>query len=224
MGMPLPGGERGQGGGADGGVQAAVASPMSAFVFGSRAIVTAIGADDCRQGLQMGRRGISAWRTRQRRAGRTAGRTRHQWRQMGSPGVDIKGVAPSDGLDDRLPGELETDVGWASLAKLAMSLTTTQLFALSEGPQVHSGSPLSPGDLLPGIHVLGHDRRLWRAPDPAGGGCSLLASLGDAIDASLRATGTGRRSRTSGHRRRGASPSCAARLEDFRKDVHRQSW
>ena len=77
MGMPLPGGERGQRGGADGRVQAAVAGPMSAFVFGSRAIVTAIGADDCRQGLQMGLRGISAWRTRRRRAGYTAGRTRH---------------------------------------------------------------------------------------------------------------------------------------------------
>ncbi len=47
MGMPFPGGERGQRGGADGGVQATVASPMSAFVFCSRAIVTAIGADDC---------------------------------------------------------------------------------------------------------------------------------------------------------------------------------
>ena len=60
MGMPFPGGERGQRGGADGGVQATVASPMSAFVFCSRAIVTAIGADDCPQGFQTGRRGISA--------------------------------------------------------------------------------------------------------------------------------------------------------------------
>ena len=68
MGMPLSGGERRQRGGADGGVEAAVASPMSAFVFGSGAIVTAIGAHDCRQGLQTGRRGFSAWRTRQRRA------------------------------------------------------------------------------------------------------------------------------------------------------------
>ena len=52
-----------------------------------------------------------------------------------------RGGAPSDGLDNQLPGELETDVGWASLAKLAMPLTTTCLFAPSEGPQGYSGSP-----------------------------------------------------------------------------------
>ena len=122
MGMPLPGREHGQSGGADGGIQAVVAGPAIAFVFGSRAIVTAVGADDCLQGMQTSRRGISAWRTRQRRAGRSAGRTRHQWRQMGTPEVDIKGVAPSDGLDGQLPWEPELHAGWAPAQRRVRSL------------------------------------------------------------------------------------------------------
>ena len=79
---------------------------------------------------------------------------------MGNPVVEIKGVAPSDGLDGQLPGGREKDAGWASLAKLAMPLTTTCVFAPLEGPQGYSGSPWSLGDLPLGIHVLGHDRRL----------------------------------------------------------------
>ena len=121
---------------------------MSAFVFGSRAIVTAIGADDCRQGVQAGSRGISARRTRQRRAGRTAGRTRHRWGQMGSQVVDIKVAAPSDRLDGQLPGGTRAGCRLAIIGEIR---NTTDPQSARSGP----GRSAGPDRALPFDRLCG---------------------------------------------------------------------